>query len=108
MLGSTIAIGLLALGPAYAWEMAQGQHINVHLGSLAALAYVGIFPSFLGYIFYNKGIAEVGPNKGSLFIHLMPVFGTLLSFLFLGEVPLWYHYTGIALIFSGIWLTMKR
>ena len=38
----------------------------------------------------------------------MPVFGTLLSFLFLGEVPLWYHYTGIALIFSGIWLTMKR
>ena len=108
MLGSTIAIGLLALGPAYAWEMAQGQHINVHLGSLAALAYVGIFPSFLGYIFYNKGIAEVGPNKGSLFIHLMPVFGTLLSFLFLGEVPLWYHYAGIALIFSGIWLTMKR
>jgi drug/metabolite transporter (DMT)-like permease len=87
--------------------MAQGQHINApRLAGGAGLC--RHLPSFLGYIFYNKGVAEVGPNKGSLFIHLMPVFGTLLSFLFLGEVPFWYHYTGIALIFSGIWLTMKR
>jgi drug/metabolite transporter (DMT)-like permease len=38
----------------------------------------------------------------------MPVFGTLLSALLLGEIPLWYHYLGIALIFAGIWLTMKK
>lgn len=108
MLGTTVAIGLATLAPAYAWEMAQGKFINLHAGSLAALAYVGIFPSFVGYIFYNRGVAEVGANKASLFIHLMPVFGTLLSFLFLGEVPFWYHYLGIGLIFTGIWLTMKK
>uniref|UniRef100_Q47C73 EamA domain-containing protein n=1 Tax=Dechloromonas aromatica (strain RCB) TaxID=159087 RepID=Q47C73_DECAR len=108
MLGATTIIGLSALAPAYAWEMAQGRVMNIHFGSLSALAYVGIFPSFLGYIFYNKGVAEVGPNKASLFIHLMPVFGTLLSFLFLGEIPFWYHYLGIGLIFTGIWLTTKR
>jgi drug/metabolite transporter (DMT)-like permease len=94
--------------PGLSWEMAQGRHINVYLGSLASLAYVGIFPSFLGYIFYNRGVAEVGASKASLFIHLMPVFGTLLSAIFLGEIPLWYHYLGIGLIFSGIWLTMKK
>ena len=38
----------------------------------------------------------------------MPVFGTLLSSVFLGEVPHWYHYLGIGLIFTGIGLTMKR
>ena len=108
MLGATTVIGLCALGPAYAWELAQGRTMNIHLGSLSALAYVGIFPSFLGYIFYNKGVAEVGASKASLFIHLMPVFGTLLSFVFLGEVPFWYHYFGIGLIFTGIWLTTKR
>jgi drug/metabolite transporter (DMT)-like permease len=108
MLAAMTAVGLAALLPAYLWEMALGRHINVYLGSLAALAYVGIFPSFLGYIFYNRGVAEVGASKGSLFIHLMPVFGTLLSALFLGEIPLWYHYLGIALIFTGIWLTMKK
>jgi drug/metabolite transporter (DMT)-like permease len=108
MLAAMTAVGLAALLPAYLWEMALGRHINVYLGSLAALAYVGIFPSFLGYIFYNRGVAEVGASKGSLFIHLMPVFGTLLSALLLGEIPLWYHYLGIALIFAGIWLTMKK
>lgn len=108
MLAAMTLVGLAVLTPAYFWEMAQGKQINVHLGSLASLAYVGIFPSFLGYIFYNRGVAEVGPNQASLFIHLMPVFGTLLSALFLAEIPQWYHYAGISLIFSGIWLTMKK
>nr|MBL8411583.1 DMT family transporter [Dechloromonas sp.] len=108
MLAAMTTVGVLALFPAYLWEMAQGRQINVHLGSLASLAYVGIFPSFLGYIFYNRGVAEVGANKGSLFIHLMPVFGTILSVIFLGEIPYWYHYLGIALIFTGIWLTMRK
>ena len=108
MLAAMTAVGLTALLPAYLWEMAQGRHINVYLGSLASLAYVGIFPSFLGYIFYNRGVAEVGASKASLFIHLMPVFGTLLSAIFLSEIPLWYHYLGIGLIFTGIWLTTKR
>ncbi|HQU77919.1 MAG TPA: DMT family transporter [Azonexus sp.] len=108
MLAAMTAVGLAALAPAWLWEMAQGRHINVTPASLASLAYVGIFPSFLGYIFYNRGVAEVGANKASLFIHLMPVFGTLLSAIFLAEIPHWYHYLGIALIFSGIWLTMKK
>jgi len=108
MLAALTAIGLAALAPAYAWELSQGRHMNLHAGSLAAIAYVGILPSFIGYIFYNRGVAEVGPNKASLFIHLMPVFGTLLSALFLGEIPHAYHYAGIALIFAGIWLTTRR
>jgi drug/metabolite transporter (DMT)-like permease len=108
MLAAMTAVGLTALAPAYIWEMAQGRQMNVNLGALASLAYVGIFPSFLGYIFYNRGVAEIGASKASLFIHLMPVFGTILSAMFLSEIPHWYHYLGIVLIFSGIWLTMKK
>ena len=108
MLAAMTAVGLAALAPAWLWEMAQGRHINVTPGSLASLAYVGIFPSFLGYIFYNRGVADIGANKASLFIHLMPVFGTILSAIFLAEIPHWYHYLGIGLIFTGIWLTMKK
>ncbi len=108
MLGAMTAVGLLALTPAYLWEIAGGRQINLHAASLVSIAYVGVFPSFVGYIFYNRGVAEVGANKASLFIHLMPVFGTLLSALFLGEIPFWYHYLGIALIFTGIWLTTKK
>jgi len=35
----------------------------------------------------------------------MPVFGTILSAIFLAEIPQSYHYLGIALIFAGIYLT---
>ncbi|MEY2633577.1 MAG: hypothetical protein RIR00_2231 [Pseudomonadota bacterium] len=108
MLAALTAIGLCALAPAYAWELAAGKQMNVHTGSLLSLAYVGIFPGFLGYIFYNRGVAEVGANKASLFIHLMPVFGTLLSMLLLAEMPQLYHFVGIALIFAGIGLTTRR
>ena len=108
MLGTTIMIGVAALAPAYAWEFAQGARMKLNPESMAILAYIGIVPGFVSYIFYNRGVAEVGANRASLFIHLMPVFGTLLSSIFLAEVPQWYHYLGIGLIFSGIGLTMQR
>lgn len=105
MLAAFTVVGLLALAPAYAWEIAQGRLITLSAGSLAGIAYAGLLPGFLGYIFYNRAVAEVGANKASLFIHLMPVFGTLLSAILLDEIPHVYHYVGIALIFSGIYLT---
>jgi drug/metabolite transporter (DMT)-like permease len=105
MLAALTAVGLLVLTPAYLWELNSGRSMHVHLGSLLSLAYVGIFPGFIGYVFYNRGVLEVGPGQASLFLHLMPVFGTLLSAIFLGEIPHAYHYVGIALIFSGIGLT---
>lgn len=108
MLAASIVVGLLALGPASLWELGSGRTVNLNGTALATIAYLGLLPSFLGYIFYNRGVAEVGASKASLFIHLMPVFGTLLSAIFLGEIPLWYHYLGIMLIFSGIWLTTRK
>jgi drug/metabolite transporter (DMT)-like permease len=105
LLAAFTMVGLLALAPAYAWEIAQGKTIHVSAGVLAGIAYTGVFPGFLGYVFYNRAVAEVGASKASLFIHLMPVFGTLLSAIFLEEVPQLYHYAGIALIFAGIYLT---
>jgi drug/metabolite transporter (DMT)-like permease len=108
MLAASIVVGLLALGPASLWELGSGRTVNLNGTALATIAYLGLLPSFLGYIFYNRGVAEVGASKASLFIHLMPVFGTLLSAIFLGEIPLWYHYLGIVLIFTGIWLTTRK
>jgi len=108
MLAAFTTVGLLALAPAYAWEIAQGRVIHLTPPALAAIAYTGVLPGFLGYIFYNHAVGEVGASKASLFIHLMPVFGTLLSAIFLDEIPQAYHLIGIALIFSGIYLTTSR
>lgn len=108
LLAAMIAIGLVALVPFVAWEYAQGERMVVHAGSVAAILYVGVFPGFLSYVFYNRGVEAIGPGKASLFLHLLPVFGTLLAAVFLGEVPRWYHGVGIALVFAGIAMTMGR
>lgn len=108
MLAAFTVIGLLALTPAYVWELASGRRISLNLASLGGILYTGIFPGFLGYVFYNAGVAAVGPARGSLFIHLMPVFATVLAAIFLGERPQWYHFVGIALVLSGIFLTTRR
>ncbi len=108
MLAAFTSVGLLALAPAYAWEIAQGRLIHVNATALAGIAYTGLLPGFAGYVFYNRAVGEVGASKASLFIHLMPVFGTILSALFLDEVPQNYHFIGMALIFAGIFLTTSR
>lgn len=99
--------GLVELVPAWLWETSEGHHVVVSLPSLLAIAYTGIFPAFLGFVCWNRGVAEVGPARAGLFIHLMPVFGIVLSAVFLGERPELYHALGIALIFFGIWLNTR-
>lgn len=101
-------IGLLALVPAYAWEIASGRLIHPTPAALAGIAYTGIFPAFLGYVFWNRGVAETDPARAGLFLHLMPAFGIVLSFVFLDERPAGYHFVGIVLIFTGIWLNTRR
>jgi drug/metabolite transporter (DMT)-like permease len=82
--------------------------MNFTWPALGALAYTGIFPAFLGFVFWNRGVAEVGPGKAGLFIHLMPAFGILLSIIFLDERLEFYHAMGIALVFTGIWLNTRK
>lgn len=98
------AVGLVAMAPIYAWELSSGRSIHPGAAAYAGIAYAGIFPAFLGYLFWNRAVAEIGAHKAGLFIHLMPVFGIVLAVLFLGESPALYHGVGIALIFCGIYL----
>jgi drug/metabolite transporter (DMT)-like permease len=96
-------IGLAAMAPLYAWELAGGAAIAWSWPVVGALLYVGVFPSFLGYIFWNRGIEAVGANVSGMFMHLMPVFGSLLAWLFLDERLQGFHFAGFALILTGIY-----
>lgn len=70
--------------------------------SLLGLAYIGIFPSVVAYLLYSFAVAKVGAVKAGLSIHLMPVFGVMLSVGLLGEIFQIYHALGIALIATGL------
>lgn len=107
-LSMLILIGVIPLLPVYLWEIHSGKHFAITSTTITALAYVSIFPGILGYVFWNRGVALIGPSKAGLFIHLLPVFGTVLSFIFLNERPQLFHAIGIGLIFAGIYLTNMK
>jgi drug/metabolite transporter (DMT)-like permease len=108
MLACCGCVGVAILAPLCAFEIAfQDGHAEFTLATVAAMLYVGIFPSFVGYVFWNRGVAEVGPTVAGIFVHLMPAFGALLAWLFLGERIYLFHIAGIALILAGIALTTR-
>ena len=101
-------IALLLLLPLYGLELWSGPRLKVTAASLTSLAYVALFPSVVAYIFWNRGVREVGPNAAGVTLQLMPIFGALLAAAFLGERLAGHHWLGGALVLSGILLAWRR
>jgi drug/metabolite transporter (DMT)-like permease len=99
---TTMGLGSMMILPFYLWETAEGGTIQGGLSSLLAMAYVAVFPSFIAYLFFNRGIELIGATRAGQSWHLMPVFGSILAVFFLGETFHVYHAIGIALIAAGI------
>jgi drug/metabolite transporter (DMT)-like permease len=100
-------IGDLAILPLFIVEFAYGRQMAVTPSNIAALVSVALFSSVLAYIFWNQGVEAVGASVAGLFVHLMPVFGVVLAWVFLGERLALYHLAGIALILAGIYITSR-
>ncbi|BAF86985.1 drug/metabolite transporter (DMT) permease superfamily protein [Azorhizobium caulinodans ORS 571] len=106
-LAAIMAIGGVLLLPVMAWELTHGAELHFNRFTLGVFAYVSTAPSLLAYLAFNRGVQLVGANRAAPFFHLMPVFGTALAILFLGETFAWFHAAGYALVLTGI-LTATR
>lgn len=105
LLTATVLVGLVALAPAYAWRLALGERMAFTASSMAGVLYVGLFASVVAFTFWSKGIAQVGPGRAGVYMHVMPVAGTILAVTLLGETLAPFHLLGGALVFLGIALT---
>jgi drug/metabolite transporter (DMT)-like permease len=94
----------LASLPFVALEAWLGALILPDARGLALMGYIVIFPSILAQVFYIRGVELIGGNRAGLFINLVPIFGTLMSILILGEEFHLYHALALALVLGGIWL----
>lgn len=101
-LATIMGLGALLLIPFSLWEIALGKSLQLNGTTLAVMAYVSIGPSLVAYLFFNRGVELVGANRAAPFLHLMPVFGTALAMLILGERPQWYHFAGYVAVIAGI------
>jgi drug/metabolite transporter (DMT)-like permease len=104
---TTFCGGLLLL-PFSVWEFSTGATLKFDFLTLATLAYVLIFPSTLAYLFFNRGVALIGPNRAAPFFHLVPVFGSVMAILLLGEELRPFHLIGYALVLAGVVIASRQ
>ncbi len=108
LLQTIISAGLILLLPAYLIEMALGYRVNIHLPFILTLTYVVLFPGLASFFFWIKGISIIGSNRSGIFLHLMPIFSTIMAMLIFKEKFMTFHLIGAILIITGIILSSKR
>ena len=104
MLWTISALGVVAMLPLYAWELATGRTVHLTLIALSGIAYMGVFATVVAYVFWNRAVQQIGPNRAGPFMYLMLVYTPLLAMVFLDERLQLYHFIGCALILGGIYL----
>jgi len=107
-MAATFSLGALLLMPLYLWATVSGRPIEFNRTTLLSVVYVALFPSIVSYFCFNRGIAQLGANRGGMFLYLMPVFGSILAIVFLGETIQWFHLLGIGLIVPGLFIAARR
>jgi drug/metabolite transporter (DMT)-like permease len=104
----TTGCGAALLLPFAVWEYRAGFALQPDALTAATLAYVVIFPSTLAYLFFNRGIALIGPNRAAPFLHLVPVFGSAMAILLLGEALRLFHLAGYVLVLAGVIIASRQ
>ena len=108
LLQTIISAGLILLFPAYLIEMSLGYRLNIHLPFILTLSYVVLFPGLASFFFWIKGISIIGSNRSGIFLHLMPIFSTIMAILIFKEKFMVFHFIGAVLIITGVVLSSKR
>jgi len=108
LLQTIISAGLILLLPAYLIEMSLGYRVNIHLPFILTLTYVVLFPGLASFFFWIKGISIIGSNRSGIFLHLMPIFSTIMAMVIFKEQFMIFHLIGSILIITGIILSSKR
>jgi len=108
LLEVVIISGLVFLVPIYILEMNFGNQIILGMPFVLTLSYVVIFPGLASFFFWIKGIGIIGANRAGVFLHLMPVFGSIMAIVFFGEKFMIYHLLGAIFIVAGITLSNKK
>ncbi len=108
LLQIVIICGLIFLIPVYLAEHYLGNSIKLGKPFYLTLLYVVIFPGLLAFFFWIKGISIIGSNRAGLFLHLMPITGTVMAIIIYNESFAYYHIIGAIFIIAGIVLSNKK
>lgn len=104
LLMASVVVGVGLMMPLAGWAWWRGLTVQMTPPVAAGIVYVGVCASVLAFYFWNWGVSVLGASRAGVFLHLMPLFGAILSFVFLDEGIHGFHLVGASGILGGIWL----
>ena len=76
--------------------------------AILIIFFMAVFPTALATSLWNRAVVNIGANKASVFINLMPVFGALASILIFDDRFKLFHFYGTILVVIGVWMVAFR
>ncbi|THD63101.1 MAG: DMT family transporter [Bradyrhizobium sp.] len=104
----TFGCGAACLIPLVIRELYTRPVMALDMTNLLTLLYVAVFPSTLAYLCFNRGVQLIGANRAAPFFHVVPVFGSVMAIVFLGERPQLFHIVGFALVMAGVFAASRK
>jgi drug/metabolite transporter (DMT)-like permease len=104
----TFGCGAACLIPLLIFELFSRPLMRLDTANLLSLFYVAVFPSTLAYLCFNRGVHLIGANRAAPFFHVVPVFGSVMAIVFLGEQLQPFHVIGFALVLAGVIVASRK
>ncbi|RNC29355.1 MAG: putative inner membrane transporter YicL [Candidatus Dichloromethanomonas elyunquensis] len=103
----SLIFGTLILIPYAGWEL---NTVSWHLSWMNWLVvfYMGFMVTGNAFLLNLRGVNQIGSGKAAIFINLTPVFGILFGVVLLNESLYLYHWIGIILVLTGIFLSLSE
>ena len=105
---ATSIAGLGWLLPVYGAGLLASAPVALTWSGAFALGYIAVFASAIAFLLWIRAVGQIGPTRAGMFIHLMPVFGTVLAAVVLDERIAPFHVAGAALVFAGLVIANRR
>lgn len=75
---------------------------------LLSLFALGVFASGIAFLFYIKGLKEIGVAKTNIFVNIIPVFAAFFSYIYLDEPMTLKIITGITVVVAGLFISQWK
>ena len=90
-LAITVFAGTIMLLPLYIWETIYIQPTPFRFETVWSVLYLAIISSIFAYLCYNRAVELAGPNKAGQVSYMLPIVGSTLAILLLGEKFQFFH-----------------
>ncbi len=102
VLFSLFVLGMIFVLPWLDWEQCGSMVVELSPTMMGAILYLGVGPSLLAYLCWNKSVAIIGPSRAAFVYYCLPLFSGVEGLFFLTEPVSFVHVVSGVLILGGV------